>query len=432
MTHRFGSWPLLLTLLPALVTGCSQPEKDTSPQGSIDEARSDAARLAPEASSEAVQTLTGNNAAFALDLLHAVRPSGNFFFSPHSLSVALGMTYAGARTDTQREMAGVLHFTQPDAELHAAFNTLDQELASRGKDAKGADGQPFRLRLANAAWVQQDSSFLPEYLDTLARYYGAGVKLQDFITDSEGARLTINAWVDEQTEGKIPELLDRGSLNPLTRFVLTNTVYFNASWQTPFEPEATAPGAFTKLDGAEVSVPLMQGTVTSWWAEGAGWQATSLPYDGQEVELIAILPEAGTFQQFEQALDAGKLQEIFGALRSGYSVSVKLPRFEFRSKVALADALSAMGMPTAFSDAADFSGIDGQRDLHLQQVVHEAYVKVNEAGTEAAAATAVIGGTTGVPEPRAFEATRPFLFAVRDRATGAVVFLGRVVDPSAS
>ena len=403
-----------------------------APGPGIDEAKSDKQRLPATAAPDSVKTLTANNAAFALDLLHVVKPSGNFFYSPHSISIALAMTYAGAAGSTKTEMAKALHFAQPDADLHAAFNSLDQALASRGKNAKGADGQPFRLRISNAAWAQHGYAFLPSYLDVLAQSYGAGIKLLDFIADSEGARVTINGWVSGQTEGKIPELLAEGTVNTDTRLVLTNTVYFNASWNEPFEPKATRDGSFTRLDGSTVTVPIMSGAVSTTWAEGTGWQATEIAYDGEEVAFLAILPAAGTFEQFEQALDAKKLGEIASAVGGHYEVTVKLPRFEFRSKESLAKRLADLGMPTAFTDAADFSGMNGTGNLKIQDVIHEGFVKVNEAGTEAAAATAVIVGTTSVPEMKTFEATRPFLFVIRDRATGAAVFIGRVVDPKAS
>lgn len=419
-------------MIPAILAGCSSSSDEPSHDGpSLEEAKSAASRLPPSAPADSVQKLTHDNAAFALDLLHAVGPDENFFYSPHSISIALAMTYAGAAGETKTEMKKALHFDQSDADLNAAFNSLDQALASRGKNAKGSDGQPFRLRISNAAWAQRDYTFLPTYLDVLAESYGAGIKLLDFVADSEGSRHTINDWVSVQTEGKIPELLQAGSVNGDTRLVLTNTVYFNASWATPFEPSATQDGTFTKLDQSTVTVPLMHGAIGDKWGEGAGWQAAEIDYDGGEVSMLAILPDAGTFESFEQGLDANKLDEIVAAMQSSYEVTVTLPRFEFRSKLSLSDALAGLGMPTAFTPAADFSAMNGSGGLMIQDVIHEGFVKVNEAGTEAAAATAVTVGITSAPEPKDFELTRPFLFVIRDRETGAAIFIGRVVDPSA-
>lgn len=426
----------LLHFAPVLIatslTACgSTPSQKTQPLP-ISEARSEAKRLAPDASADAVRELARNNEAFALDLLRKTREDENFFYSPHSISIALAMTYAGAEGETKEQMKSVLHFAQPDAELNAAFNTLDQELESRGENAKGADGQPFRLRIANALWSQEGETFLPSYLDTLAESYGAGVNLLDFIHHTEKARQTINAWVSERTEARIPELLPQGLLNPNTRFVLTNAVYFNAAWAKPFVPQSTQDGPFTLANGSSVSVPLMHGLIEGRYAEGADYQTAEIPYDGHEVAMIAVLPKGQSLESFEASLDSERMESIVGSL-SRAKIRLTLPRFEMRTRLLLAEVLKEMGMTAAFAPGeANFSGMDGKRTLFLREVVHEAFVKVNEAGTEAAAATAVIGERTSA-EPEVpivdFEATRPFLFFIRDNETGANLFLGRVVNP---
>lgn len=397
----------------------------------VDEARSNSERLPPDASLDVVRTLAKNNSAFAIDLLRVIPDKGNVFYSPHSISTALAMTYAGAAGTTKEQMREVLHYAQHDAELNAAFNTLDQKLESRGQGARASDGQPFRLRLANAVWAQRGEFFLPTYLDTLAQDYGAGVSLLDFVSDTEGSRRTINAWVAKRTEERIPSLLPEGVLNRDTRLVLTNAVYFNAAWAEPFDHSKTKDGPFTRADESIVTVPLMHGMISGRYAETIDYQAAEIPYDGGQVAMLAILPKAQKLEAFEPSLDAEKLAEIVGSFQGEAKLDLTLPRFQIRTPLALAEVLNRMGMPAAFTPGqADFSKMDGSRELYLQNVVHEAFVNVNEEGTEAAAATAVIVGRTSMPEVHTFEATRPFLFLVRDIETGAVVFLGRVTDPS--
>lgn len=430
LTYTITSVGLLAGSLLLGCSGSSTTEPDPTPEPDVTQAKSTKSRLPPSASQQAIDTLTANNTDFAFDLLREEQPAENFFYSPHSISIALAMTYAGARGTTKEEMAGALRFAQPDDELHAAFNAVDQALASRGQGAKGADGEPFRLTVANAAWVQDGSSFLPEYLDTLAEQYGAGINLLDFVGNPEGSRVTINDWVSAKTEDRIPELLPEGVINELTRLVLTNAVYFNASWDIPFEEESTTDGAFTSLAGSAVTVPLMYQAEHHSYAEGDGWQAVELDYDGNEVSMLVVLPAAGSLDDFVAGLSSAKLGEISDALGDKL-VQLTFPKFEFRSKLSLKPALTALGMPTAFSGDADFSGMNGDGGLMIQDVIHEGYVNVNEAGTEAAAATAVVVGATSVPETVEMKVDRPFVFVIRDKGTGASLFVGLVADPSA-
>ncbi len=399
----------------------------------FEELKSDEPRLAPTASGDAVRVLASNNLAFAFDLLDAIEPAENSFFSPHSISVALAMLYAGAGGRTKREMAKVLHFEQSDSELHQAFNTLDQILGSRGAGAAGADGQGFRLRISNALWGQHDYPFHSSYIDVLGQHYGAGLKLLDFVDAPNSARETINLWVSDETEGRIPHLLAEDSVNTNTRFVLTNTVYFNAAWVEPFPAYETQQESFARLDGSTVLASIMNDEQSLRYAEGDGWKAVELGYDGGELGFLAILPDTGTFSRFERSLDPSKLEDLISAL-SVRKVRLKLPRFQLRQKLCLKETLAALGMPTAFSPGADLSGVSGET-LSIQDVIHEGFAKVDEAGTEAAAATAVTTGgivmSFKTRPPKYFEATRPFLFVIRDRETGAVLFVGRVVDPTA-
>jgi serpin B len=397
-----------------------------------DEVRSTHARItAPAVPAADRASLVAGNTRFAADVYRALAAEpGNVIYSPHSISIALGMTWAGARNNTERQMAQTLRFGMSQAQTHAAFNALDQELAHRAERAPEGGGRPFRLRVVNKLWGQRGYRFQPSFLDTLAENYGAGLNVLNFMGDPEGSRGRINAWVSEQTEGKIPMLLGQGSIVPSTTLVLTNAVYFSASWREPFDPARTAPGDFHFADGTVRQVPLMNRSAEMRYAEGEGWQAAELPYAGDEVSMLVIVPTAGTFDAFERAFDTARVASVVDGLRTRL-VSVTLPTFTFRRNASIKRVLTSLGMTDAFSGEADFSGMDGTRSLYIQDVIHEGFIAVDERGTEAAAATAVVVGRTSVPEPATLRADRPFLFAIRDNPTGAILFLGRVSDPSA-
>jgi serpin B len=276
-----------------------------------------------------------------------------------------------------------------------------------------------------------DYAFLEAFLDTLAENYGAGLRVLDFANAPEASRVTINDWVSEETEGKIENLIPQGTIDPLTRLVLTNAIYFNAAWANPFQEEATQDGAFTLLDGSQSTVPMMHQTEAFAYAKAKGYQAVELPYDGHEMSMVILLPDEGEFASFEDTLDADKARTIIDSLKRG-QVALTMPRFEFDSEFGLNQALEAMGMPAAFSPGADFSGMTGSRELFISDVIHKAFVSVDEEGTEAAAATAVIMKLAAVAEePVAVTIDRPFMFLIRDIETGAILFVGRAVDPSA-
>jgi serpin B len=386
----------------------------------------------PDVASADQETLVSGNSAFALDLYQQVKGKpGNLFYSPFSISMALAMTWAGARTDTETAMASTLHFDLPQAKLHPAFNGLDQELASRGKGASGSDGQGFRLNVVNALWGQAGYGFEVPFLDTLGENYGAGMRIVNFQEDPAGSAGIINDWVKTSTEGKIPELVPVEAITADTVLILTNAIYFNAAWKEPFKAEATADGSFQKLDGSTITVPMMSGFRETGYGEGAGYQALELPYDGGELSMLIILPEAGTFDQFEASLDAAKLDAIAGSVNE-HLVDVQMPKFKFEYELGLKKTLEAMGMGIAFqSGPADFTGINSSGRPFIQDVLHKAFVGVNEAGTEAAAATAVIVGDESAPMPATIKLDRPFLFVIRDNPTGSLLFVGRVADPSA-
>jgi len=425
MTRIILSILVIITLLSLL--GCGQTvsgqviqsdkQRDTSP--SVDEG-------------DLTALIDGNN-AFAFELYQVLKQTGgNLFYSPYSISEALAMTYAGARGETEKDMAEALNFTLSQDRLHCAFNSLDLQLKQRGQGAQGKDGAGFRLDVANAIWGQEGYQFLAQYLDVLAQNYGAGLRIVDFIKQTEQSRITINQWVSDQTEGKIKDLIPQGALNELTRLVLTNAIYFNAAWLYPFNEEATLNGLFYLLDGSSVMVPMMKQTESFGYAEGADYQAVELPYSGHELSMVILLPKAGQFEDFEDSLDAEPVKTVISQLETN-EVSLTMPKFEYESSFGLKQALSTLGMGVAFTPDADFSGMDGNHDLLIQDVLHKAFVSVDEAGTEAAAATAVIVGITSMPAlPTQLTIDRPFLFLIRDIATGSIVFVGRVLNPAAN
>ena len=414
-----------LLLLAGLVAGCGG-----GGQGGVVQA--DKPRLIPDTTPAERDELAAGNSAFAFDLYQKLSQEGdgNLFYSPYSISAALAMTYAGARGETEKEMADTLHFALPQERLHPAFNTLDITLTSQGEEESE---DAFQLSIANALWGQEGYEFLPAFLDTLAEHYGAGLRTLDFVQETEKARQTINDWVAEQTEGKIEDLIPPGILNPLVRLVLTNAIYFNGKWVLPFEANDTRDDAFHLLDGSTVQVPTMSQTETFRYAEGDGYQAVELPYRDSNMSMVLLLPEEGRFEAVEAALSADLVASLVDDLATE-KVRLSLPKFEFESEFDLSDVLVEMGMPSAFglgSSGADFSGMTGDRALAIGAVIHKAFVAVDEEGTEAAAATAVIILEMEAPAEEAVEMKldRPFLFLIRDGETGTVLFVGRVMDP---
>jgi serpin B len=411
---------------------------DTSlgPAGDFDVQRSSRSRnLSPNPPATDLDAQVAGNTALALDLYRylSAKSTDDLFFSPHSISTALAMTWAGARGQTEQEMVETLHFLLPQERLHPVFNALDLELESRAEGGQGSDGQGFRLRIVNSTWVQKGYPLLMTFLDVLAESYGAAVHLVDFMGDTEGARQTINAWVEEQTETRIRELLPAGSVDPLTCLVLVNAVYFNAAWAKPFAAEDTYDATFLRVDGSGVTAAMMHQRGDFPYARGDGWQAIELPYEGEDLGMLVVLPDRGRFAEVEGGLDAARLSALVGALAER-NVVLSLPRWTLvGTTFSLKEALSDLGMASAFTLAANFSGITGGRDLWVSDVLHQAFVKVDEKGTEATAATAVIFPRGSAPtDAVVLDVDRPFLYLIRDRPTGAVLFLGRVMDPGAS
>ena len=419
-----------LFLLVTALSGCGS----TSDKQEITVAKSSLSRVTdPQVSAADGATLAAGNQAFAIDAYHKLTAEkDNLVFSPASISIALAMTYAGAAGTTASEMAAALHFDLPAAQLHPAFNAMDLALSQRGDGKLGADGGPMRLHVVNAAWAERTYTFRSEYLDVLGANYGAGVNLLDFIGAPEPARLTINDWVAEKTENRIKDLLPAGSIDSLTRLVLTNAVYFNAAWKTPFDPQDTFDGSFKTLAGNSLKTKMMSATFgQAASVQGIGYTAVALPYQDERLSMLFVVPDEGTFSAFEASLDGTKLDSIVASLTS-QQVILGLPRFRVETSADLVSVLQSLGMQAAFkADLADFSGMDGTKDLHITSVLHKAFIDVAEKGTEAAAATAVVASATGMPTGLRITADRPFLYFLRDQPTGAILFMGRVLDPTA-
>jgi serpin B len=388
---------------------------------------------APTVTDDQVKSIAQSETAFAVDVYQALAAKGGpVFFSPHSIVVALMMTYAGARGQTAAEMRATLHLELDDATAHAAMDALDLALTSRGQGLTGVNGEPFALHVVDSLWGQKGFHFEQAYLDLLAQDYGAGLALVDYETDVEGARTEINNWVADATNDKIKDLLPMGSIDASTRLVLTNAVYFNAGWQSPFMASQTHDGDFHRADGSTVTAPIMnQDSEGMLFYQASGVVAASLPYVGNQLDMVVIVPD--DLAAFEESLTADTLATILGGLAGGYDVNVHLPKWNMTVPADLGEVLIALGMRSAFEPSlADLSGIDGAHDLFIQSVIHKAFVAVDEQGTEAAAATAIGVGTSAAQQQGVLDATKPFMFLIRDRATGAVVFMGRVLDPTDS
>ncbi len=375
------------------------------------------------------ETLVRGNTAFALDLYAKLRETekGNLFFSPYSVSTALAMTCAGARGETAAEMARVLHFDLDPASLHPAFAGLQWQL-EEGQKTGG-----YQIAIANRLWGQAGYPFLDPFLAITGKQYGAPLAQADFVRETEAARQAINRWVEERTRDRIRDLIAPGILTVDTRLVLANAIWFKGKWESPFRKEATRPAPFHVSAGRTVDVPFMRQTGTFPFLQGDGFSVLALPYQGKDLSMLLFLPDAKEgLPALEEKLSAGAMSRWIAELEKGHEeVAVLLPRFEMTYGCDLVTRLSAMGMPRAFdAGLADFSGMTGKRDLSIGAVIHKAFVKVDEEGSEAAAATAVAMLSKGIPlPPKSFCADRPFLFLIRDNRSGSVLFMGRVGDP---
>jgi serpin B len=368
-------------------------------------------------------TVEGNN-DFALALYQALRPTtGNLFYSPYSISTALAMTYAGAEGETAAQMAHTLCFRLNGEELHRSFAALSEALAAI--EQKGA----VQFKIANRLWPQEGYGLLPGYLELVKRCYGALLTAVDYGNPQATAQI-INDWVAEQTANKIRNLISPSLLNPLTTLVLVNAIYFKGNWASQFDQALTRAEPFWTAPDEQVPTAMMRQTARFNYAERQGLQILELPYSGDDLSMLILLPQQkGGLFELEDRLTAANLTNWTKNLQPT-SVQVLLPRFKITFPCELSETLITMGMIDAFSDAADFSGMDGSLSLSIAYVVHKAFVEVNEEGTEAAAATAVIMARKAMmTPPPLFRADHPFLFLIRESGTGSILFMGRLAKP---
>ncbi len=391
-------------------------EPGTEPAAKLDDSKA-----TPQTSQDVV---TGNN-RFAIELYSQFDKveDGNMFFSPYSISTALAMTYEGARGQTATEMLSVFHFPQDDTARRSGFAKLYNLLNPAGK--------PYVLSTANALWAQTGLTFLQDYFDTVLDYYGGKVTNLDFARDTENSRVTINRWVENQTNNRIKDLIPRGVIDPTTSLVLTNAIYFKGLWSLQFNETLTEDADFRAPAGVVKTPTMRMHKKVFNFSQDDRMQAVELPYKGRDLSMLILLPKGDDLSAIKQELSPEKLSELRGGL-SEKEIDIYLPKFKLETKYFMGRDLIAMGMPTAFDAmSADFSGMTGGKDLFIGDVIHQAFVEVNEEGTEAAAATAVVMKTVAYTEPLIFRADHPFIFIIQEKSTGAVLFMGRVSDPSA-
>ncbi|MGV8128544.1 MAG: serpin family protein [Methanolinea sp.] len=426
-------------ILALVLAGCTGPGEPgpsipgDTPTPSLAETSSSLAPLSPIPGSD-TNVVDANNRV-ALDLYGRIADDpktgdSNIFFSPFSISSALAITYEGARGTTAEEIRSVFHFPENQSVMRSGFAEV-----IAGMDNKT---NAYTLRTANALWAEETYPFLAEYISAADRYYGAKTNNLDFVYAPEDSRVTINRWVEDQTEDRIKNLLQPDSINPATRLVITNAIYFKGTWVKQFNEEKTTDADFRTGTGSIVRVPMMQRTdedARYGYAETDTLQILSMPYesgDGKDLSMLVLLPKDGGLASVEHSLNTSMLSSLQDSLRTR-RVMVYFPKFVMETKYSLPAVLSAMGMPTAFTWSADFSGMDGMRNLYIDDVVHQALVEVNEEGTEAAAATGVTMQLTSLrvdePPVPVFRADHPFIFLIRDDETGNILFIGRVTNP---
>jgi len=369
----------------------------------------------------------GNNET-ATDLYAKLKDKeGNIFFSPYSISTALAMTYEGARNNTEKQMAETLHFKGGLEQTAKSFTSVQAALNAVEKKGNA------KLSIANAIWAQKEYKFLDSYIGLVQKSFSSEIRNVDFKNEGarEDARQEINGWVEKKTNDKIKDLISRSTLSADTKMVLVNAIYFKGSWAVEFDKSLTNnDGKFTTADGKEVKVPMMYRKDDFRNLDDGKILALEMPYKDNELSMLAIMPkDPAGFADMEKALNADRIEKIVSDMRKD-EIEVYFPKFRLEQKFELCKTLAEMGMPDAFDGKADFSGMNGKTTLAITGVIHKAFVEVDEKGTEAAAATAVVMQDLCIRETKAFKADRPFIFIIRENSTGSILFMGRVADPT--
>lgn len=419
---------------PTVLAGCGagSGQRKGGPVGDLELASSDLARSPGLV--DAIPGAVASVAALAGGLYGALAEHpGNLALSPYSVAVALAMALNGAEGDTGAEMRDVLRVADLDR-FNGGLDALTRYVEGLAGKVKRADGSDAELALdtANALFGQRDTRWKKPFLDALATDYGAGIRLVDYMAAAEAARTLINDWTATRTHDRIPEILARGVVDAMTRLVLVNAIYLKAPWEEPFSKTMTAKRPFTTADGTSVQADTMTlGMSSSGYASGEGWEAVRLLYAGRRTAMTIVLPAEGRLDEVSMSVAGGGLADMLAA-NEPVLVQLSLPRWTFRTQAELGPVLTALGMPTAFdAGAADFSGMTADERLFISAVAHEAFIAVDEEGTEAAAATAVVVSDTSLPRYQKVVVDRPFLFVIHDVEHGTPLFLGRVSDPTA-
>ena len=389
--------------------------------------------LEPKPRPADINNVVDANNQFALDYYSKLKDkdNGNIFFSPFSISSAFVMAYEGAKGQTAEQIRSVFYFSKDSDLRRTEYASIFDEI--NRKDKK------YKLSSANALWAQEDYQFLKDYFDSVEKYYGGKATNLDFKKDPEGSRITINNWVENQTNDKIKDLIPSGVIRTMTKLLLTNAIYFKGEWDKEFNKNNTKEESFRTNKNSTVKTPMMQRTDDEAifnYAENSNLQILEMPYSGEELSILLLLPKGDNLAKLESLLSTKKLSEWKKDLEE-QRVKVYIPKFKFETKYFMADDLKTMGMPIAFSDSADFSGMTGEKDLKIDEAIHQAFVEVNEEGTEAAAATAIsmipMSIDFGLPkEPKipVFRADHSFIFLIQEKSTENILFMGRVVDPT--
>lgn len=426
-----------LVMFAILTTACTsvEPDGENPPAEQVSLVKSDLARdTSPQITPQALTSLVQGNTEFALKFYDQIRQEeANLLFSPLSLSLALSMTLAGAEGSTEEAMLKGLQHQLAEEDLHSAINALLLLIEeSQNEVSEDREGSSFKLNVANSIWGQAGLDFDKDFLDNLAMNYGAGIFPVDFITQPEKARQVINQWVEEATEERIKDLIPPDAFTAYTRMVLANAIYFNGSWLFPFEENGTVPAPFTLIDGSLTQAEMMQlSGKRLFYGSGENYQLVQLPYLSQDFLMTVIVPNTGEFAEIEEHLDQNFLDQMTSEVNQ-VEVNLRMPKFEYSTTINANEVLSNLGMAEAFDpDSADFSGMTLEEALFITDVIHKADIKVDENGTEAAAATAVIMGIKSMMpgEPVTLTIDRPFLFFILHQPTGSILFMGRVIQP---